>query len=75
MKHIGYKITEQDGRTKVSVIYADTMEELAQKGYLPVEKADRPKDGKRHRPVFTEADGVIRQTWEEFVPVSKGVSE
>ena len=65
MKHTGYKITEQDGRTKVSVIHADTEEELAKKGYLPVVKADRPKDGKRYLPIYTEVDGVIRQSWEE----------
>lgn len=75
MKHTGYKITEQNGQKRVRIGYANTEEELAEKGYLPVEKTERPNDGKKYRPVYTEVDGVIRQTWEVFVPISEGVSE
>ena len=65
MKYTGYKIIEQNGTKQFRVCFADTEKELVQKGYLPVEKSDKPNDGKRYRPTYTEADGVIRQTWEE----------
>lgn len=75
MRYIGYKIIELEGKQWIVGGRANSEEELAGKGYLPIEKTEMPKDGKRYRPVYAEADGVIRQTWEEFVPVSKGVSE
>lgn len=65
MRYKGYKLIERNGRNTLLVCFALTEEELTARGCMPLERAEKPNDGKRYRPTYTESDGVIRQTWEE----------
>lgn len=65
MRHKGYKLVERRGGRVLLVCSALTEEELTARGCMPLERAEKPDDGKRYRAVYAEVDGVIRQTWEE----------
>lgn len=57
----GYRLDEGE----IEVYFASTQEELEKHGFLPLEEAEKPQDGKEYRAVYEEVDGVIRQRWEE----------
>ena len=57
----GYKFEDGD----ITIHFARTSEELTAQGCLPLERAERPKDGKKYQAKYEEIDGVIHQTWEE----------
>lgn len=65
MRHKGYKLVERKGGKVLLVCSALTEEELTERGCMPLERAEKPDDGKRYRAAYAEVDGVIRQSWEE----------
>ena len=65
MRYKGYKLVERKGGKVLLVCSALTEEELTARGCMPLERAEKPDDGKKYRSVYEEKDGVIHQSWEE----------
>ena len=66
MRYKGYKLIERNGRNTLLVCSTLTEAELTAKGCMPLERAEKPNDGKKYRAVYTETDGVIHQAWEAY---------
>lgn len=65
----GYTLNDRKGEKIPCVHFARTQEELTAKGCIPLERAERPKDGKKYRAIYEEIDGVIHQSWVEATEI------
>ena len=71
----GYTLKDHKGVKVPCVHFAQTQEELTAKGCIPLERAERPTDGKKYRAVYEVVDGVIRQSWEVCEPDCEEAAE